>query len=217
MFRAILATQWKWSRGILLVGTCLAFALPLMSMRAADAALAEGNAGRLLADVQRFGVLYAMCATLIGLLVAASAWTSDHAGRHVYALSLPVERWKYVAMRFGAGATTLGAPAVALVLGGLIAIASVDLPPGVQAHPIALALRFALGLLLAYALFFAIASGTKRTAGILLGVLAALILFEIVGETIGIRASPLLWFVETVVGAPGPFGVFNSRWMLIDV
>ena len=217
MFRAILATQWKWTRGILLVATCLSFALPLLSMRAAGRALSEANAGRLIADVQGFGIFYAMCATLIGLLVAASAWTSDHAGRHVYALSLPVERWKYVAMRFAAGATTLGAPAIALVLGGIIAIASVDLPAGVQAHPLALALRFALGLLLAYAIFFAIASGTKRTAGVLLALLGALILFEIIGPTIGVRASPFLWFIEAVMGAPGPFGVFNSRWMLIDV
>lgn len=217
MFRAILATQWKWTRGILLITTCLSFALPLLSMRSAGRALAERNAGLLLAQVQSFGMFYAMVATLIGLLIAASAWTSDHAGRHVYALSLPIARWKYVAMRFSAGATTLAAPVIALMIGGVIAIASVELPAGLHAHPVALALRFALGLLLAYAIFFAIASGTKRTAGILLGVLAGLILFEIIGETIGIRASLFMWLIETVIGAPGPFGVFNSRWMLIDV
>ena len=31
---------------------------------------------------------------VIGLVVAAMAWTSDHAGRHVYALSLPIERFR---------------------------------------------------------------------------------------------------------------------------
>ncbi len=217
MFRAILATQWKWSRGMLLASTCLAFALPLLSMRAADRALAESDARLLLGAVQSFGMFYALCAALIGLLVAATAWTSDHSGRHVYALSLPVERWRYVAMRFGAGATTLGAPLLALTLGALVAIASVELPAGLHAHPFALALRFALAMLLAYAVFFAIASGTKRTAGILLAVLGAIILFEVTGEIIGIRASPFLWFIERVMDGRGLFGVFNSRWMLIDV
>ena len=217
MFRAILATQWKWTRGILLVATCLTFALPLLSMRAAAQALVEMNARDLLARVQAFGVFYALSAGLVGLLVAAMVWNSDHRGRHVYALSLPVERWKYVGMRFGAGAATLGAPIVALWLGAIIAIASVEIPSGLHAHPTALAIRFALALLLAYSVFFAIASGTKRTAGILLGVLGALILFELVREIIGIRVILFFWLIEFLMDTPGAFGVFNSRWMLIDV
>jgi hypothetical protein len=217
MFRAILTTQWKWTRGILLAATCLTFALPMLSMRLSERALAEMNARTLLATVESFGVNYAMVAALVGLLIAAMSWTADHSGRHVYALSLPVERWKYVAMRFGAGATTLAVPVLALWIGALVALASVELPPGLHTHPTGLALRFALALLLSYAVFFAISSGTKRTAGILLAALAGLMLFEMFRETVGVRSSPLLWFIEAVISAPGLFGVFNSRWMLIDV
>jgi hypothetical protein len=217
MFRAILATQWKWTRSILLIATCLSFALPLLSMRAAGRALVESDARMLLANVQGFGIFYAMSATLVGLLIAATVWTPDHAGHHVYALSLPVERWKYVAMRFGAGATTLAAPVVSLLIGALVAIGSVEVPAGLHVHPFALAIRFALAMLLAYALFFSIASGTKRTAGILLGIVFALILFEFIGDTIGIKVSPFFWLIDIVMDAPGLFGVFNSRWMLIDV
>jgi hypothetical protein len=217
MFRAVLFTQWKWSRGGLLFATCLTFALPLLSMRAAAGSLAESNARTLLAQIESFGIFYALSAGLIGLLVAAMAWTSDHSGRHVYALSLPVERWRYVAMRFGAGAATLGAPVIALWLGAVIAVMSVDIPAGLHAHPTALAIRFALALLLVYSIFFAISSGTKRTAGILLAVLGALILFEAIRGPLGIRFSPFMTVIEFLLDSPGTFGVFNARWMLIDV
>jgi hypothetical protein len=217
MFRAILATQWKWTRGIVIAAACLTFALPILSMRAAERALVEMNARELLARVHSFGIFYALAAGLIGLLLAAMAWTPDHAGRHVYALSLPVERWKYVAMRFAAGAATLGAPVLTLWLGAMIALGSVEIPAGLQTHPIALVVRFALASLLAYGVFFSISSGTKRTAGIILGVLGALVLSEIVFDGLGIHISPFLWFIDAVMSAPGMFGVFNSRWMLIDV
>ncbi len=217
MFRAVLFTQWKWTRGALLFATCLTFALPMLSMRAAGRALAEANARTLLAQVEAFGIFYALCAGLTGLLVAGMAWTSDHSGRHVYALSLPIERWKYVAMRYGAGATTLAAPIIALWVGSIVAIASVDIPAGLHAHPTALALRFALALLLTYSIFFAISSGTKRTAGILLGIFGAFILFEIIRDPLGIKASPFFWLIELLLDSPSTFGVFNGRWMLIDV
>ena len=217
MFRAVLFTQWKWTRGLLLFATCLTFALPLLSMRSASRALAESNARTLLAQIEAFGVFYALSAGLIALLVAAMAWTADHSGRHVYALSLPIERWKYVAMRYGAGATTLAAPVIALWIGAVIAVLSVDIPAGLHAHPTALAIRFALALLLTYSIFFAISSGTKRTAGILLGVLGALILFEVIRAPLGIRLSPFMWLIEWLLDTPGTFGVFNARWMLIDV
>src|SRR5688500_18182398 len=179
MFRAVLFTQWKWTRGALLFSTCLTFALPILSMRAAGRALVEANARTLLIQIESFGIFYALCSGLVGLLVAAMAWTSDHSGRHVYALSLPIERWKYVAMRYGAGATTLAAPIIALWVGAIVAIASVDIPAGLHAHPTGLAVRFALALVLTYSVFFAISSGTKRTAGILLAVLGSFVLFEI--------------------------------------
>jgi hypothetical protein len=47
--------------------------------------------------------------------------------------------------------------------------------------------------------------------------LGALILFELVREIVGLQVSPFLWFIEILMNAPGAFGVFNGRWMLIDV
>jgi hypothetical protein len=217
MFRVILASQWKWTRAVLLVMTCAAFALPFLSIRNASRAFAEMNARDLLQNMDGFGVFYAMMAAFIGLLVAAMAWTSDHAGRHVYALSLPIERWKYVAMRFGAGALTLTPPAIALWLGGAVALQSTEIPAGLHTHPLALAIRFALGMLVAYAIFFAISSGTKRTAGVILAVLGVMVGLEIVGDMLNIGLSPFTTLLDILVHWSGALGVFNGRWMLIDV
>lgn len=216
-FRVVLETQWKWTRGMVLAATLTAFALPLLSMRDAARALDDMNARELLARMQSFGTMYAVSAAFVGLVVAAMAWTSDHAGRHVYALSLPIERWRYVAMRFGAGAVTIVPVAIALWIGGIVALAAHEIPAGLESHPAGLAIRFALAALVAYALFFAISSGTKRTAGILLAVLGGLICLEMIGETMNIPLRPLSLFLDLMVNQAGTLGVFNGRWMLIDV
>ena len=217
MFRVILATQWKWTRGAVLAATLLSFALPLLAMRDASRALDDMNANELLLRMQRFGTMYAMAAAFIGLVDAAMAWTSDHAGRHVYALSLPIERWRYVAMRFGAGVVTIAPTVVALWLGAIVALASVEIPAGLQGHPLGLALRFALAALVAYAIFFAISSGTRRTAGIVLAVLGGLVCLELIGETTGLPLRPMSLLTDLLVHRAGALGVFNGRWMLIDV
>lgn len=217
MFRVILATQWKWTRGVLLAATLLAFALPLLAMRDASRALDDMNANELLHRMQGFGTVYAMAAAFIGLVVAAMAWTSDHAGRHVYALSLPIERWRYVALRFGAGAVTIAPTVIALWLGAIVALASVEIPAGLHGHPLGLALRFALAALVAYAIFFAISSSTKRTAGITLAVLGGMILLEIIGDISNLPLRPMSVLTDLLVHRMGTFGVFRGRWMLIDV
>ena len=217
MFRVILATQWKWTRGMVLAATLLSFALPLLAMRQAARALEAMNASELLIRMQAFGTVYGMAAAFIGLVVAAMAWTSDHAGRHVYALSLPIDRWRYVAMRFGAGAITIAPTVIALWLGAVVALASVEIPAGLEGHPAGLAMRFALAALVAYAIFFAVSSGTKRTAGIILAVLGGMICLEMIGETTGLPLRPVSLLMDLLVHRAGTLGVFNGRWMLIDV
>src|SRR5205823_857995 len=109
--------------------------------------------------------LYPVLAAALGLLVAIATWAPDHRGRHVHALSLPLPRWRYVLLRFGAGATLLAAPIVAVSAGALLATWSATIPAGLQGYPGALAIRFALAVLVAYAVFFAVSAGTARTAG----------------------------------------------------
>ena len=217
MFRVILATQWKWTRGMLLVATCTTFALPFIALHNASRSIDELDARTLLANMEMFGVFYALAAAATGLIVAVMTWTPDHTGRHVYALSLPIDRWRYVAMRFGAGALTLASPTVALLLGGVVALSATAIPAGLHSHPFALAIRFALAALIAYSIFFAISSGTKRTAGIIAAVLFGLIFIDVLGEMIGVRLSPMSALFDVLMNWSGALGVFNGRWMLIDV
>jgi len=218
MYRVILYSQWKWSRLIVLLGTIAGFALPIISLQWAAAADRNPLAAQeLLRAVQSWGTLYPVLATTLGLLVAIATWAPDHRGRHIHALSLPLPRWRYVLLRFAAGVTVLAGPIVAVLLGAVLATALATIPPGLQGYPLALALRFALALLVAYAVFFAVSAGTTRTAGIILGVIAAVIVVQIVAGVANVELD--LWgkLALVILNWPGPLAVFTGRWMLVDV
>ena len=217
MFRAILYTQWKWSRGVLLLGTLAAFAVPMIGVNASYAQFDQVNPQGVLRAMAAWGQTYALAACGIGLAAALLAWSADHAGRHVYALALPVERWRYVGMRFGAGATLLIAPIVALGLGAVVALAGINVPSGLRAYPFALTFRFALAVMLAYAVFFAVSSVTRRTAGYLVTVVAAVFAIELVGQAMNIRTSHIQILLDAAASGLGILYVFTGRWMLIDV
>src|SRR5881396_450419 len=218
MFRAILYSQWKWSRLIVALGTVAAFVLPLVSLQgAARADRSPLEAEALLHAVQSWGTLYPLLATALGLLVAIATWAPDHRGRHIHALTLPLPRWRYVLLRFAAGATVLAGPILAVLLGAVLATALATIPPGLQGYPLALALRFALALLVAYAVFFAVSAGTTRTAGIILGVIAAVILVQVVASIANIDLNLFAAAHTVLLLGPGPLAVFTGRWMLVDV
>lgn len=213
MFRSIVETQWKWTGAYALVATIAGFLIPLLSLQSAAS---QETAQEYVFVMQRFGPWYALLAAALGLAVAFNAWSHDHRGRHVYALTLPVSRAKYALLRLGAGALFLG-PAIAAVLLGSIAVAVFGaIPDGLHAYPVALTLRFAFAALVSYTVFFAIASSTQRAAGILLGILVALALAtylltlaDVSTEFIGRLVS---WFFES----RGIFSVFSGRWTLVD-
>src|SRR5256885_6973350 len=164
MFRVMLYSQWKWTRLIVGVGSIAGFGVPLVSVQ--GAARADSNplqAGELLQAVQSWGTLYPVLAAALGLPISIATWAPDHRGRHVHALSLPLPRWRYVLLRFGAGAALLAVPVFAVSAGALLATWSATIPAGLQGYPGALAIRFALAVLVAYAVFFAVSAGTGRT------------------------------------------------------
>jgi len=218
MFRVILYSQWKWSRLIVVVGTVAAFALPVISMQGATAS-ARGplQTQELLRAVQSWGTLYPVLAAALGLLVAIATWAADHRGRHIHALTLPIPRWRYVLLRFAAGVTLLAGPVLAVLLGAVLATAMATIPPGLQGYPIALALRFAIAVLVAYAVFFAISAGTARTAGVILGAIGALVLIQVLANLANLELNLLSVLQLVVLNWPGPFAVFTGRWMLVDV
>lgn len=218
MFRAILYSQWKWSRLIVALGTIAGFALPIVSLQgAARGDRSPLDVEQLLRAVQGWGTLYPVLAAALGLLVAVASWAPDHRGRHVHALTLPLPRWRYVLFRFGAGTTMLAAPIIGVFAGALLATVAATLPPGLQSYPFALTLRFTLAVLVAYALFFAVSAGTARTAGIILSAIALVVAVQIIASV----ANPdwdLVGHVQVLLlNWPGPLAVFTGRWMLIDV
>jgi hypothetical protein len=218
MFRAILFSQWKWSRLIVALGTVAGFALPIISLQgAASAGRNALEAEELLRAVRSWGTLYPVLAAALGVLVAMATWAPDHRGRHVLALSLPLPRWRYVLLRFASGITVLAAPIVAVLVGALLATWTATLPSGLQGYPVALGLRFALAVLLAYAVFFAVSAGTARTAGIILAVIGALMVVQIVASVANVDLNLLGTMQLAVLNWPGPLAVFTGRWMLVDV
>src|SRR2546427_10838424 len=133
MFRAILYSQWKWSRLIVVLGTVVGFALPIVSLQgAARADRGPLQAQELLRAVQSWGGLYPVLAAALGLLVAIATWAPDHRGRHVHALSLPVARWRYVLLRFASGATLLALPILAVLAGAILPTWSATIPGGLR-------------------------------------------------------------------------------------
>ena len=218
MFRAILYTQWKWSRLALVPAALVGFAIPLLSVQGAgEPGMSRWEVRWLLDAVHQWGVAYPVLAAAIGLLVATLAWGADHRGKHVYALSLPIPRWHYLVLRFGAGLVLL-APTVATVwLGGLLATASITIPLGLHAYPTALAFRFALAAVLAYAVFFSISAATTRTAGYILTAVAALFVAQLLANTAGLDVKTVEGLLHRLAIWPGPLEIFTGRWMIIDV
>jgi hypothetical protein len=218
MFRAILYSQWKWTRLIVVLGTAAGFALPIISLQgAASADRSPLQARELLGAVQSWGVLYPVLAAALGLLVAIATWAPDHRGRHVHALSLPLPRWRYALLRFAAGAVLLAGPMIAVLVGALVATATATVPPGLHGYPGALALRFALAVLVAYAVFFAVSAGTARTAGILLALVGGVVVVQVIASVANLDLDLVTTAQLAILNWPGPLAIFTGRWMLIDV
>jgi hypothetical protein len=218
MFKAILYTQWKWSRLPLLLMVFAGFALPLVSAQGVESAVQDyWLTEDMLSSLQSWGLVYPLLAAAVGLGLALISWSADHRGKHIYALSLPIPRWNYVLLRFSAGACLLAVPALALWMGALVATAATALPAGLQAYPTILALRFGLAAFVAYAIFFAVSAGTNKTAGYVLAVLAAVVVVQLFLDAVGSEVHFLQPLMLRLVFWPGPFEIFTGRWMLFDV
>ena len=215
MFTQILKTQWKWTRLAVLLTLLAAFAMPLMSI---NSNLDEPSPRVLIDNMQTWGVGYALLAGTVGLLLAWLAWASDHRGHHVYALTLPVARWRYVLMRFAAGVLFLVPVVAALGLGALLATRSRGVvPQGLHAYALALTFRFGFAALVAFAIFFAISAASARAAAYVLGAIGVVLVAEFLTDAMGFHWNIALHAVDFLMVYPGILSVFSGRWTLIDV
>jgi hypothetical protein len=213
MFRMMLATQWKWTRTLVLIATIVGFAIPLAALRTAVDGWSPQD---FVKRMQLWGAAYALLAAGCGLAIALATWAPDHRGRHVYALTLPVSRARYVLLRLLAGAVCLVPPVLAVLLGALAVSIFGAIPEGLHAYPLALTLRFAFAALVAYALFFAIGSATQKSAGVVLAIVAGVFLAQYVLALANVRYDLLMRAADLLFVSPGIFSVFAGRWTLID-
>jgi hypothetical protein len=219
MFNALLKIQWKWTRVAILAATIIGFAIPVASVRLflAGGDLSRITAGRVVSSMQDAGILYSFVSAAIGLAVAFLAWSADQKGRHVYALSLPVSRARFAMMRFGAGSVFLLLPAAGVLIGSFVALALVDLPPGLHAYPFSLTLRFLLASFVAFALFFSVAASSTRAAATLLGGILGFVMLAVILAALGVNYDILGKTTRLIFAEPGVLSIFTGRWMLIDV
>ena len=214
MFLAMLRTQWRWCRGVVAPGTALALALPFLMLHGVGPTMLPSD---VMQGVGSWSNLFPMLAALLGLLTALGTWAPDRRGQHVHALTLPLARWRYVLLRFAGGVTLLAAPMLACLLGALIATRLTALPVGLAPYPWSLSFRFAVGIILAFSLFFAILAGTPRTAALVLGTLLLLVVADVGLAIVAPRVGIANDLVAAIMAGPGPLALFAGRWMLVDV
>lgn len=229
MFKQTIFVQWKALRLALLPLTLAAFALPLASVQGTiavpDSQGALEQAAGVLMALQTWLAFYPALAAIVGVSMALGVWGWDSQAKHVYALSLPVSRQKYVLSKLGSGALLVALPVGALWIGSLLASISVDIPEGLHTYPTAIAFRFLLASMIAYAAVFALASWSGRTALVAVSIFAGGLLMSDLAVSAAAATfapdmagmSPTAWVLEAMFRIPGPLGAFSGNWALIDV
>jgi len=216
MLKAMIRLQWKACWHIVVALSAAALALPIVSVRTGWRGTGE-HLPRFLIELQLWGLFYPAMAAVTAVVLAAAIWASDRRGHHIYALLLPIPRWRYVLLRYLAGLGLLLPVVLALWIGAVIATASLDMPPGLRQFPHSLTAKFALALLLLFGLAFAAAAASRRALGIgfrLLGLFVAVHVAVILLDP----GTNLIWRVVSALATwPGPFAPLGGRWMLIDV
>lgn len=224
MYQPMLWLHWKQVRLALIPLVVAAFALPLVSVQGLGGASSATEIYEALAITSLWLPAFPVLAVAVGLTLAVTAWSWDHKGSHVYALSLPIARWRYALLKMGAGALLALLPVGAFWVGTHAATLSLVVPEALNTYPDELALRFGLAVLLSYAAVFALAAGTFRTAVAVLGGLVVLLFGA--GLLDPVLADRLAYFREVglterllgwLADGRGPLTVFTGNWSLIDV
>lgn len=227
-FNEMLYLHWKAARWPLAPVTLLAFSLPMLVTRMIRVPREFGyGTGSIPGDIIQLESgwlpLFPFLAILVGAMIALTAWSWDHQGRHVYALSLPITRGRYALAKMAAGLLLLAMPVVALAAGTLLGLALTQLPPELHGYPFSFVARFALAAVIIYAATFALASSTVRvTVFIILGLVTL-----IVGGSILVLflqdalhnhniTTPAEMLYDALMNWPGPFSVFGGSWLFID-
>jgi hypothetical protein len=216
MLKAMICLQWKACRHLVTALAVAAFGLPIASVAAGWHGGAT-SLPRFLSELELWGLLYPGLAAAAALTLGTAIWASDRRGHHVYALLLPVPRGRYVLLRYTAGLVLLAPIVMALWAGAVAATAAVDLPPGLRVFPHALAIKFALALLVLFSACFAIAASSSRALGVAVRSLGLFLAVHVAVILLRPGVNLVWMLVTTLASWPGPFAPLGGRWMLIDV
>jgi hypothetical protein len=226
-FKTMLSLHWKAVRWPMVPFVLLCFGLPMLVLRIIQPhpGIQQEFSIYMLQAERGWVSFFPYLAFITGGLLGLTAWQWDHQARHVYGLSLPITRSRYATLKFGAGLALLAIPVVALLIGTLIGVGLTRLPEGLHAYPFSFAARFALGAMLAYALIFALASGTIRTTAMIVGCFIVIFVFGTLLVDYVSQATrpndpmttPMQLLMTVVTIWPGPFAVFGASWAIIDV
>jgi hypothetical protein len=217
MFGQVLFTQWKWARTELFLYVLAAFLIPVLIIRIGFSYIDVYAIRSVLSVGSYAGLFFGSLAVLCALGLAWRPYILDAGLKHVGPLSLPVSWATFVRMRFLAGAALLLIPTTAVWIGGVLATASVTLPATLHAYPGGIAIRFLFAALVAYSAAFLLQyvagrHATRVAVIALFAVLLAMLIAMLIGYN---DAFAGVW--HALGTWPGPFAVFNARWMLIDV
>lgn len=215
MLKAMIRIQWKSSWHLVIALAVAALALPIVSVRLGWKGAA--NLPFYLTQLQLWGLLYPTLALIAAISLAAAAWASDRRGHHVYALLLPLPRWRYVLLRYLASLVLMIPVVLALWVGAVVATSTLELPPGIRIFPHAIAIKFALSLLVLFGFAFAAAAASGRALGYGLRALGLFLAVHVAVLMLYPRTNLIWSLVGILTSWPGPLTPLGGRWMLIDV
>lgn len=215
MLWVVLREQLRRIGPLLIALTAMAAALPVLSVRVLLGQGLAADSLLVLSGAASIAPAFPLVAGFIGVAVALSAWQSDHEGGHVYALSLPIPRWHYALVRLASAFLLVVPTLVGFALSATIVAAAVELPPGLHSYPLSLVVRFCALTIVTFSLFFALASGSKKSSGWGLLVLLAVIILDVAYQSgSGRDYSPLF---NLLLGSHSPLSFFFGQWSLVDV
>jgi ABC-type transport system involved in multi-copper enzyme maturation permease subunit len=137
---------------------------------------------------------------------------------HTYALSLPISRRRFVWWRAAGGLLALCVPALALWIGSIAAMSTLELPPALDAYPTWFALRAYAAMAMGFAAMFLFRFGMSRRARTVTLALAFLFITAMIieSEALNLSGGPMNRAARLLVAPGSPLSLLFSRWPLVD-
>lgn len=209
-FRAILIAQARYLAPIVALGTIVAASIPLLTLQGTGGQV-FGRLNMLLSSSYEHGAWYPALAVAMGLLYAGANWLPDATGRWVYAFTLPVSRERLALMRLGAGGILMLPAVAAIWIVGTIGAATAALPPMVQSHAGALALRFGAATLVVYLAGSVLVLIGRKAWYLVVGIMVVLLVTNYSLTLYGSVMDTLF------LGPWSPLHVLAGYWLYLDV